>query len=69
MKLEQIKNLGKELKKQELVNVTGGDIIVGYMCDDGTMGTVRGPNDGHLMDGVCGDLNYRITYTREGISR
>lgn len=68
MKLNQLKNLGKELSKKELINVNGGDVVVGYMCNNGALGTMRGRN-GHedweaRIKENCGSVGGKQTFVR-----
>ncbi|WP_408030999.1 hypothetical protein [Tenacibaculum xiamenense] len=67
MKLNELKNLGKELSKNELINVAGGDVIVGYMCADGLTGSVRGNDVNEALDSAChGHGGGFITFVKAG---
>ncbi|WP_299837049.1 hypothetical protein [uncultured Tenacibaculum sp.] len=69
MKLDQIKKFGKELTKKELVNIAGGDVAVGYACNNSSIvGTARGNNMTDEIDkaiyAVCGKAGYRVLSVR-----
>ncbi|MGG8494889.1 hypothetical protein ACQY1Q_00595 [Tenacibaculum sp. TC6] len=68
MKLNQLKNLGKELTKKELINVAGGDMEVGYICGNGQTGRLTGINGSTDWDGMiesaCGGSGGTQTFRR-----
>ncbi|PKH51684.1 hypothetical protein CXF68_13760 [Tenacibaculum sp. Bg11-29] len=68
MKLNQIKNLGKELTKEELNLVKGGDLIIYYSCTRGGSGSIRGnsltTNFGQEIANACGLGGGFITYVK-----
>ncbi|MEE3998891.1 hypothetical protein V1T75_00975 [Tenacibaculum sp. FZY0031] len=55
MKLDQVKNLGKELTKSQLKEATGGRTWY-YQCADGRSGQIRNGGD-TLTENPCGDVD------------
>ncbi|REH48809.1 hypothetical protein C7448_10589 [Tenacibaculum gallaicum] len=65
MKLDQVKQLGKELTKKELKRTHGGRKRVGYTCNNGIMGVATGEaiNIATEIESFCGG-GYRINFVR-----
>ncbi|MEY8862405.1 hypothetical protein [Tenacibaculum singaporense] len=66
MKLDLVKNLGKELRKEELISLKGGDIIIHYGCSNGKTGTIRKTATGEHEDPCSSDGGLAYEFAEPG---